>query len=467
MKTVKFRIEKRYRWVLIPLVIGLIALVLIPQMFLVQETRKDAWTRIRSTGQLVALTDKNSLDYFLYRGEPKGYQLELLESLARYLGVSLRILASDDISHSWYYLAHHAGDLLAWNLPVSPESKYLVSFTAPFWESRYVVIQRGPKFILDPKDFSGDTVYAEKNPFLVSLVGHFTRLTHGRAIVAEKAGVGQEDLARQVSEGKIRFAICTENMAQVMKRNFRNLDTRLVISHFIRFSWGVNTDSDSLRDKVNEWLSDPGTQKEIRKIYLTYYDNPKIPGCLNSDYCSLVKNRISPYDDEIRKYSRIIGWDWRLLASLIYEESNFHSEPVSSRNAKGLMQLVPETAEKFGMDSLSGTAQQILSGVRYLKWLDRQLPPEITIPRERVCFILAAYNVGIGRVLTAREKAARFGKDPNRWNGNVDYFLTRKSKKNPYGEPESEIDLSPFGEPGSYVDKILTRYYHYRNLITP
>jgi membrane-bound lytic murein transglycosylase F len=465
MKSVKFRVKKKYRWVIIPVVIILLALVLVPQMFLEQDTGPDAWTRIRQKGQLVALAEKNSMDYFLYRGEPRGYQLKLLESFARYLGVSLKILASDDISESWYFLDHHAGDIIAWNLPVSPEMKYRVHFAQPFWETRFVLVQKGPKYITDPKGFSGDTVFVERNSFMAAYIHHFIRTTRSRVTVIELPGTNQEELVKKVSEGKIRFTICRDNLAQVMKSYYRNIDARMVISDYVKFAWGVNLSSDSLMDKINEWLSDPKTKKEIRKIYIAYYDNPKLPGCLNSEYCSVMKNRISPFDEEIRRHSKLIWWDWRLIASLIYEESNFHMDPVSSMNARGLMQLVPETAEKFGMDSLAGSSQQILSGIKYLKWLDKQLPPEIHDPRERVCFILAAYNVGIGRVLNARQKAAKYGQDPNKWNGNVDYYLTRKSKKDPYGMPDADVDLSPFGEPGSYVDKILNRYYHYRNLI--
>ncbi len=465
MKSVKFRIKKKYRWLIIPVVLILLALVLIPQVYMEEDPGEDSWIRIRNTGQLVALVDRNSMDYFLYRGEPRGYQLAMLGSFARYIGVSLKVLTTDDITKSLYLLDNHAADILAWNLPYSPGSRYLVHFTEPFWETRLVIVQKGPKIIKDPEQFSDDTVYAESDPFMTSFSGQFIRMTGRRITILEKPGLTQADLVRQVSEGKIPFAICRENLARVLKNYYRNVDIHMVISDYIHYSWGVNLSSDSLQYEINKWLSDTKTRKEIRRIFMAYYDNPKLPLCLNSEYCSVTKSRISPYDDDIRRYSRLIWWDWRLVASVIYEESNFHMDPVSSMNARGLMQLVPETAEKFGMDSLSGSSQQILSGVKYLKWIDKQLPPEISNPKERVCFILAAYNVGIGRVLHAREKAVQYGQDPNKWNGNVDYYLTLKSRKDPYASSEADDDISPFGEPGGYVDKILSRYYHYRNLV--
>jgi len=153
------------------------------------------------------------------------------------------------------------------------------------------------------------------------------------------------------------------------------------------------------------------------------------------------------------------------VASLIYEESNFREGLVSSHNAEGLMQLMPETAKRFGMDSLSTPSTQIAAGVRYLGYLDRQLPDEIKDPRERINFILASYNVGIGRVLSAREKAFKYGRDKNKWNDNVDYYLTRRSKKDPNPQPDTIVGLLPYEASGGFIDNILERYQHYKNII--
>ena len=153
------------------------------------------------------------------------------------------------------------------------------------------------------------------------------------------------------------------------------------------------------------------------------------------------------------------------MASLIYEESNFRPGQTSSKSASGLMQLMPETAAKFGIDSLSTPARQIAGGVKYLQYLDKQLPDEISSPVERIYFVLASYNVGIGKVMAAREKAEKFGKDKNRWNGHVDYYLLRRSKKDPIAKTDTD-DSGPVDyKTEGFVDDIVNRYYHYRNLI--
>ena len=69
----------------------------------------------------------------------------------------------------------------------------------------------------------------------------------------------------------------------------------------------------------------------------------------HSPILSLKEGKISHYDNLFKKYAQEIGWDWRLLASLAYTESNFDTTAVSWAGAKGLMQLMPATARAMGV----------------------------------------------------------------------------------------------------------------------
>jgi len=438
-----------------------------------EEVRKDSLRRIRERGYLIALTDRNTLNYFVYRGEPMGYQLALLESFARHLGVPLRIIAENNISKLDYYLNYHAADLIALNIPVTHHGRREVSFSAPFGETRLVLVQKKPDpgkkdstpLIKSLKAFPADTVFVRQNPFLASIYHVFYKETGRRAILKEVTGVSQEDLVRQVSEGIIRFAVVQENVAMVLRRHYYNLDLSVLAFPLFSYGWAVSQHSDSLRREIDDWLKEFRNTKAYRQLYLDYFDNQRVVNFIRSDFSTFFGKKLSPYDDAIRQASRIVNWDWRLVASLIYEESNFRPGQVSHRNASGLMQLMPETAAKVGIDSLSSPAQQIAGGVKYLRYLEKQLPAEISDPAERIHFVLAAYNVGIGRVMAARSRAAQYGKDQNRWNRHVDYYLLRRSKKDPHGIPETPGSFPLDHKTEGFVDDIITRYFHYRNLV--
>ena len=468
------RIRKRHRWLLIPLLIIVIGLTVLRQLYYKDEDpEKDAFLKIRQRGYLVALTDKNSLDYFIYHGEPMGFQLSLLRSFADYLNVPLKIIVSNDISKLYYYLDMNVGDIIACDLPETGEGKLKVHFAQTLLETRLVLVQRKPirnkktveKLIRLPSDFSRDTLYIPSNLFEKPLLARFLRRAGHNLTVLEERQKNAEQLICMVAEGKINYTICEENVAMVVKRAYTNLDAEYTITGFTNYSWAVTHSSDSLLMKVNEWITEIKKTKELKHTYLTYFDNPGVPNYFRTNFFSINGSKLSPFDDAIRKLSKTISWDWRLLASLIYEESNFHLGVISSRNASGLMQLMPETANKFGVDSVSTPTQQLTAGVRFIKWLNSQLIDDIPDQKERINFILAAYNVGLGKVLMARERASKYGKNPNKWNGNVGYYLTRRSLKDPNLSSDSANDLTMNSGVSRYLDDILERYQHYRNNI--
>lgn len=426
-----------------------------------EEAKKDALRRIRERGYIIALSDRNTLNYFVNKGLPMGYQLELLQSFGKFLGVPVKVVVSDNMDQLKHFMDCNYGDILALNLPVTSTGKQIVKYPDPLGETRLVMVRRKAA----ESNVETDTIYVRSDPFLEPLYHSFEKKTDNKIIIRELNNVSQERLIIKVAKGDLPVAIVQENIAMVFHRNFPNLDISQLAFPLFSYSWGINRHSDSLRMKVNEWLLKEKKSGDLKYSYLSYFQNDRINGIMRGDYNSITGKKLSPFDETIKNCSRLIAWDWRLVASLIYQESNFQSGLTSSRSAHGLMQLMPATAAKFGVDSASVPARQIAAGVRYLQYLDKQLPEEITDPIERIYFILATYNVGIGRVMAAREKAEKYGKDKNRWNRHVDYYLLRRSKKDPVGQLDS-TDLYPVDlKNEGFTDDVVGRYFHYRNLI--
>jgi len=75
---------------------------------------------------------------------------------------------------------------------------------------------------------------------------------------------------------------------------------------------------------------------------------------------------ISPYDFTIKENAELLGWDWRLLAALIYQESRFSMGAHSSKGAVGLMQIKPSTAKYYGVDDIFNPNNNIRAGVLHL-----------------------------------------------------------------------------------------------------
>jgi transglycosylase-like protein with SLT domain len=98
-----------------------------------------------------------------------------------------------------------------------------------------------------------------------------------------------------------------------------------------------------------------------------------------------------PYATFISDSARLHGVAPELVASVIAVESNFNPNAVSWRSARGLMQLMPETAARFGVTKIFDPQQNIEAGTRYLKELLLRYKGDLALT-------LAAYNAGPDRV---------------------------------------------------------------------
>ena len=101
----------------------------------------------------------------------------------------------------------------------------------------------------------------------------------------------------------------------------------------------------------------------------------------------------TPYGELFLQVGREHELNPELLAALARAESNYDPTAVSSKGARGLLQLMPATAERFGVSpsELHDPARNVLAAARYLAWLRRRF--EDDLPR-----VLAGYNAGEGAV---------------------------------------------------------------------
>ncbi len=429
--------------------------------------------------KLVASTDYNSTNYFVYRGEPMGYQYELLKSFAKYLNVRLEVKIINDLDGSFECLEEDECDLLAVGLTVTRERARMVDFSDPLSQTRQVLVQKKPKhwrqmasmdqidrhLLRNPLDLAGKTIHIQKQTSFMERLNNLSDEIGSDIHIVEHPDASVEELIEMVSKGEIEFTVCDEHIALVNQKYFPDIDVNTPISFSQNVAWAVKKGSSALLDTINRWLEEFHGTLASTFIYDKYFRNTRTVNFARSEYNSLRGSKISPYDQEIKKYSELIQWDWRLLASLIYQESRFYPDARSWAGAYGLMQLMPHNAEKYGIDSLSSPGDQIRAGVQFIKLLDRQFEDKIPDKEERTKFVLASYNAGIAHVYDARRLAEKYNKDPNQWEENVDYYLLNKSKPKYFNDSVVKYGYCRGTEPYNFVYDILDRFEHYKNTI--
>ncbi|MBU1370561.1 MAG: transporter substrate-binding domain-containing protein [Bacteroidetes bacterium] len=439
----------------------------------------DKLQEIINRRKLVALTDYNSVNYYIYRGEPMGYQYEMLQKFTEHLGIRLELRIEENLQKGFKLLNKDKVDLIAMGLTVTGKRQSQYDFTDPIIITRQVLVQRMPEgwqkmatrdeiegnLLRSSLELAGKTIHVEAGSiFKKRLETLMDEIADTIYIIEDKREV--EDLIAAVANGEIEYTIADEHIALINERIYPDIDAKMPISFPQKLAWAVKKEQDkALLNEINQWLQSYNNTLEARVIYNKYFKNNRVRYLAKSEYTSFNQGRLSAFDETIKAVANEIGWDWRLLASLIYQESEFNPDAVSWAGAYGLMQLMPVVMEQFGIDSTASPEEQIRIGGKFIQYLNRQIPASVTDSAERIKFILASYNAGVGHVLDARRLAKKYKKDPDVWTEQTDFFLLNKSKPAFYHDSVVYYGYARGEETYAFVEQITDRYDHYRNLI--
>lgn len=183
------------------------------------------------------------------------------------------------------------------------------------------------------------------------------------------------------------------------------------------------------------------------------------------DYLEEVGRKpISQYDDIFKEKVVELGWDWRMLAAIIWNESRFNVNAVSSQGTRGLMQFMPRTAERFGLigEDVVEPRKSVEAGVEYLLFLERRFD-EIEDRDERIKFVLAAYNAGPGHVRDAMALAGKYGDNPYVWDDSVEKWLLLLQERKYYTDEVCKHGFFRGRYTVRYVKGVFKKYYEYTN----
>ena len=127
---------------------------------------------------------------------------------------------------------------------------------------------------------------------------------------------------------------------------------------------------------------------------------------------------LTPWDAELKRAALRYGIDWRLLASLMYEESRFDPSAVGPGGSAGLFQFMPETWQWLGIQDPFDPQEVIPAAARYLRMLmDEFQGLELA---DQVAMAIASYNVGPAHVMDARRLVREMALNRDVWRDNVE-----------------------------------------------
>ena len=422
---------------------------------------------------LRVLTLNTSTSYFIFRDQPMGYHYDLIREFCREHDLVPEIIVAGNMAGMLVMLQRGEGDVIAYNMPVTNALRDSVRYCGLQQISHQVLVQRalkGDTLITDVTGLIGkEVMVTEGSRYHDRMVNLNNELGGGILVaIAHEDTIVTEDLIRMVSRGEIDYTVADDDLARLNHTYFRNLDVSLQVSFDQRSSWVVRRDMPILADSLNSWFAHKTDEPVLLRILKRYFEETK--GYMESDrpaYSDILgPGMISPFDPFFKQQGKRLGIDWRLLASLSYQESSFNTEGQSWAGAVGLMGLMPATAASLGVegDHLFDPEMNIRAGSDYLKQL-LTIFSTIEDFSERLKISLAAYNGGIGHVSDARALAEKYEADKDVWEGNVEKFIQLKRLEQYYRDPVCRNGYFRGDETVDYVRKVISRWEVYKEKV--
>lgn len=369
------------------------------------------------TGTLVVLTRQSPTTYYFdAEGRPAGFEHDLAIDFAARQGLAVEFEVAEDLSDLVDGIASGRAHVAAAGLAVTPGRAGRVRFGPVYArEQEWIICAAGPTAPASLADLVGlrlevikDSSHAER---LLEL-----RLVHPRLAWIEQADASSEDLLERVATGLADCTVADGGTFDVVRHYWPNLVKAVRLSERRDIAWGMPLRADPrLRQALADYFRDIQASGRLGQLKERYFGHLQRLGEADVQGILTRRTRLLPeFKTHFLEAQEETGLDWRLLAALAYQESQWNPLATSPTGVRGMMMLTSETADRLGVSNRLDARESILGGARYLVMLRDTLPDRIPEP-DRTWMAMAAYNIGQGHFEDARRLAQRLGKNPDAW----------------------------------------------------
>ena len=415
--------------------------------------KKSGLEEIKESGKITVITRNNAHCYYTYQDKPMGFEYDLAKAFSDYLGVSLNVVTSH-WEKLFEVLNGGGGDFIAASLTVTPSREKLIDFSGEYLSiQQQAVIHTSNNGIKKLEDLKGKTIHVRRDTSYEERLNELKN--EGLDITIQlHEDTPTEELIRMVAEKEIEVTIADSNVAFLNRRYYPDVKIAFPIEEQQSLAWAIRKREAGLQRAINEFIKKIKKDGTFAKIYNKYYSNVEIFDYVDlKKYHRRLKTRLPKYKEIIKSTAEEHGFDWRLIAAMVYQESHFNPRARSFTGVRGIMQLTLDTAKDVGIENRLDPEQSITGGVKYLKRLYERYE-DVKDP-DRVLITLASYNVGRGHIVDAQKIAKEKNLDPYSWNSLQEvlpllrYRKYYKKTKNGYCRGT---------EPVRYVNRIMTYY---------
>lgn len=434
-----------------------VACVLLVSSLLVScAPTQDKLHQVKSSGELVVLTRNSPTTYYEGPNGPAGIEYDMAKAFADYLGVRLRIKVLPSSHEIIEDITQGDGDLAAAGLAITAQRLTRVRFAPPYqqiWQQ--VVYRSGTREPHDIQDLIGQKLEvvgsSSYTELLSGLLGHYPGLHWTTSTDTEVEG-----LLHRVHTGALPYTIADSNIVAMDRQYYPNLAVAFNIQKPQFLAWAFPRTADrSLYDAAVSFFHDLKHSGELADLIERYYGPARRINTFNLvTYIDRIQDTLPLYEALFQRAGLKYNLDWRLLASMGYQESLWQPDAVSPTGVRGLMMLTNDTSLFVGIRDRLNPQQSISGGAKYFRSVMDRLSPNIFQP-DRTWMALAAYNIGINHLEDARHITAEQGGNPDLWK---DVVKRLPLLAEPRWYLKTRYGYAPGYQAVHYVNRIRTYY---------
>jgi membrane-bound lytic murein transglycosylase F len=303
------------------------------------------------------------------------------------------------------------------------------------------------------KDLAGETVGVLEGSGLDSALIK-VRNEHPEVRWQSVALPSTEALISQVSDGTLSYAVVASNEANATRSVYLAFDTAFMIAGKQELAWVFPKAETRLRDQVDSFFARCRRDGTLARLIERYYSRGQVTRLDAGVFQDRVKSLLPQFRSNFERAQQETGVEWRLLAAISYQESQWDAQATSETGVRGLMQLTEETARHLGAVDRLDPQASVTAAARYVGYLKDKLPARIQEP-DRTWLALAAYNIGIAHLEDARVLAQKQKLDPDAWSA-VKKTLPLLALPEYYEDAKSGYARG--GMPVAFVDRVRAYY---------
>ena len=416
---------------------------------------------VKNLGSITVITRNGPTTYYENKDGPTGFEYELAKLFADHLGVELNIIVVHTLDDVFKALDENKAHLAAAGLTITPERQQRFDFSPPYMDvKQYVLYHSDDKKPQSPESLINSRITVMADSSHAEILEQL-ELEHPMLSWHGATDVETIDLLDMLMEDQLDYTIIDSNDYIANRGFYLKLKIAFEVGEPGTLAWALpgNTDNQGMLEELQTFFLKIRENGQLRQLEERFYSHSNQINQIGSrTFTRAVEKKLPKYQPLMEQVASEYNMDWRMLASISYQESHWNPKARSPTGVRGMMMLTLPTAKEMGTKDRLNVEQSLRGGARYFNKITQRLPERIKEP-DRTWFALAAYNVGMGHVEDARIITEQQGHDPDKWADVKDHLpLLRKHR----WYRHTKHGYARGNEPVTYVQNIR----HFYNLLT-